>query len=122
MADLREATRQTVHLAVLDGTEVVYVEILRSAGGPWLPSEVGAGYRRMRRGWAQGAHRTAAAGPIARSGQLTVAQATRLPSMSAPTIAARGRGATQSRPPITSKVSMFENRPVSWSLTPYWSL
>ncbi|NED58929.1 helix-turn-helix domain-containing protein, partial [Micromonospora aurantiaca] len=34
MSDLREATRQTVHLAVLEGTEVVYVEILGSPGGP----------------------------------------------------------------------------------------
>jgi DNA-binding IclR family transcriptional regulator len=41
MADLREATRQTVHLAVLDGAEVVYVEILRSRDAPRMPSEVG---------------------------------------------------------------------------------
>ncbi|MBB4774956.1 IclR family transcriptional regulator [Actinomadura livida] len=41
MSDLREATRQTVHLAVLEGTEVVYVEILGSPGGPKLPSKVG---------------------------------------------------------------------------------
>jgi IclR family acetate operon transcriptional repressor len=41
MSDLREATRQTVHLAVLEGSEVVYVEILASAGGPSLPSRVG---------------------------------------------------------------------------------
>jgi DNA-binding IclR family transcriptional regulator len=41
LADLREATRQTVHLAVLDGAEVVYVEILRSHGAPRLPSGVG---------------------------------------------------------------------------------
>ncbi|WP_019631405.1 IclR family transcriptional regulator [Actinomadura atramentaria] len=41
MSDLREATRQTVHLAVLEGAEVVYVEILGSAGGPPLPSRVG---------------------------------------------------------------------------------
>ncbi|MDA3626134.1 IclR family transcriptional regulator [Saccharopolyspora oryzae] len=41
MADLREATRQTVHLAVLDGTEVVYVEILRSKDAPRMPSRVG---------------------------------------------------------------------------------
>ncbi|HEY8481819.1 MAG TPA: IclR family transcriptional regulator [Spirillospora sp.] len=41
MADLREATRQTVHLAVLEGSEVVYVEILGSPGGPPLPSQVG---------------------------------------------------------------------------------
>ncbi|WP_242907122.1 IclR family transcriptional regulator [Actinomadura terrae] len=41
MSDLREATRQTVHLAVLEGAEVVYVEILGSPGGPPLPSKVG---------------------------------------------------------------------------------
>lgn len=41
MADLREATRQTVHLAVLDGTEVVYVEILRSKDAPRMGSRVG---------------------------------------------------------------------------------
>jgi IclR family transcriptional regulator, acetate operon repressor len=41
MADLREATRQTVHLAVLDGNEVVYVEILRSKDAPKMPSHVG---------------------------------------------------------------------------------
>jgi DNA-binding IclR family transcriptional regulator len=41
MSDLREATRQTVHLAVLEGTEVVYVEILGSPGGPRMPSRIG---------------------------------------------------------------------------------
>jgi DNA-binding IclR family transcriptional regulator len=41
LADLREATRQTVHLAILDGTEVVYVEILRGRDAPRLPSAVG---------------------------------------------------------------------------------
>jgi DNA-binding IclR family transcriptional regulator len=41
MADLREATRQTVSLAILEGHEVVYVEILRSSHGPALPSRVG---------------------------------------------------------------------------------
>ena len=41
MADLREATRQTIHLAVLDGTEVVYVEILHREDAPRLPSKVG---------------------------------------------------------------------------------
>ncbi len=34
MEDLREATHQRVHLAVLDGIDVVYVEILGSAGRP----------------------------------------------------------------------------------------
>lgn len=40
MADLREATRCTVHLAVLDGVEVVYVQILNSPGTR-LPSKLG---------------------------------------------------------------------------------
>jgi DNA-binding IclR family transcriptional regulator len=39
--DLREATRQTVHLAILEGSEVVYVDILAWPGGPPLPSRVG---------------------------------------------------------------------------------
>ncbi|NYI92245.1 DNA-binding IclR family transcriptional regulator [Amycolatopsis endophytica] len=41
MSDLRSATRQTVHLAVLDGTEVVYVIKLRSRTAPPLGSRVG---------------------------------------------------------------------------------
>ncbi len=41
MAELRNATRQTVHLAVLEGHEVVYVQILRSSLTPPLPSRVG---------------------------------------------------------------------------------
>lgn len=41
MADLRAATKQTVHLAVLEKTEVVYVEILRHRDAPPLPSRVG---------------------------------------------------------------------------------
>lgn len=41
MADLRAATRQTVHLAVMDATEVVYVEIIRGEEGPAMPSRVG---------------------------------------------------------------------------------
>ena len=41
MRDLQEATRETVHLAILDGTEVVYVEILHGADHPRLPSRVG---------------------------------------------------------------------------------
>lgn len=41
MADLREATRCTVHLAILDGTEVVYVQILASPGSSRLPSRLG---------------------------------------------------------------------------------
>lgn len=41
LADLREATRNTVHLAVLEGTEVVYLDILRGPDAPRLPSRVG---------------------------------------------------------------------------------
>jgi IclR family acetate operon transcriptional repressor len=41
MNDLRSATRQTVHLAILDHGEVVYVEILQSPDSPPLPSRVG---------------------------------------------------------------------------------
>lgn len=41
MAELRNATRQTVHLAVLEGSEVVYIQILRSSLTPPLPSRVG---------------------------------------------------------------------------------
>ncbi len=41
MADLREATRQTIHLAVLDGIDVVYIEILRGRDAPRFPSAVG---------------------------------------------------------------------------------
>lgn len=39
MSDLREATRATVHLAVLEGTDVLYVEIMQRAED--LPSRVG---------------------------------------------------------------------------------
>jgi IclR family transcriptional regulator, acetate operon repressor len=41
MEDLREATHHAVHLAVLDGIEVVYVEILRGRDPQPLPSRVG---------------------------------------------------------------------------------
>ncbi|PXY22359.1 IclR family transcriptional regulator [Prauserella muralis] len=41
LADLREATRNTVHLAVLEGTEVVYLDILRGPDAPRLPSRIG---------------------------------------------------------------------------------
>lgn len=41
MSELREVSRQTVHLAVLDGTDVLYVEILPGRTGPRLPSRVG---------------------------------------------------------------------------------
>ncbi|WP_199432374.1 IclR family transcriptional regulator [Qaidamihabitans albus] len=41
LADLREATRNTVHLAVLEGTEVVYLDVLRGPDAPTLPSRIG---------------------------------------------------------------------------------
>jgi IclR family acetate operon transcriptional repressor len=41
LADLREATRNTVHLAVLEGTEVVYLDILGGPDAPALPSRIG---------------------------------------------------------------------------------
>jgi IclR family transcriptional regulator, acetate operon repressor len=39
--DLHVATRETVHLAILDGAEVVYIEKLARIGSPELPSRVG---------------------------------------------------------------------------------
>jgi DNA-binding IclR family transcriptional regulator len=41
LADLFEATRETVHLAVLDGIEVVYLQKLDAKSGPPLPSRIG---------------------------------------------------------------------------------
>jgi DNA-binding IclR family transcriptional regulator len=41
MADLRQATGHTVHLAVREGREVVYIEILRGRDSVQLPSRVG---------------------------------------------------------------------------------
>lgn len=41
MAELRRATGSTVHLAVLEETTVVYIEILHSSTSPRLPSRVG---------------------------------------------------------------------------------
>lgn len=41
MTELMRATGQTVHLAVLDGPDVVYIQILRSRTTPPLPSRVG---------------------------------------------------------------------------------
>lgn len=41
MADLRQVSRQTVHLGVLSGTDVVYIEIVRSKDAPRMPSQVG---------------------------------------------------------------------------------
>ncbi|MFL6124761.1 IclR family transcriptional regulator [Actinophytocola sp.] len=41
LADLFEATHETVHLAILDGVEVVYVQKMESRTGPPVPSRVG---------------------------------------------------------------------------------
>ena len=41
LGDLRDATHETVHLAILDGDEVVYVEKLPGHCGPPLASRVG---------------------------------------------------------------------------------
>lgn len=45
MADLREATKQTVNLAVLEGGDVVYVEILRPHGAPAALTQARSGGR-----------------------------------------------------------------------------
>jgi len=41
MADLAHATHETVHLAVLDGLDVVYLDIIRPSGAPALRSRLG---------------------------------------------------------------------------------
>ncbi len=41
MSDLRSAVHLTVHLAVLEGAEVVYIEILAARSIPQLPSRIG---------------------------------------------------------------------------------
>jgi DNA-binding IclR family transcriptional regulator len=41
LADLSNATRETVHLAVLDDQEVVYLDIIRPSGAPNLRSRLG---------------------------------------------------------------------------------
>jgi DNA-binding IclR family transcriptional regulator len=41
MADLRASLDLTIHLAVLEGTEVVYVEILRARSAPALATRIG---------------------------------------------------------------------------------
>lgn len=41
LAELFEATRATVHLAVLDGAEVFYVQKLDASRGPKVPSRIG---------------------------------------------------------------------------------
>ena len=41
MADLRNATGETVHLAIRDGREVVYISIMRGRGSPAPTSRIG---------------------------------------------------------------------------------
>lgn len=41
MSDLRQVSRQTVHLAALAGTDVLYIEIVRSRDAPRMASRVG---------------------------------------------------------------------------------
>ena len=41
LADLAEATRETVHLAVLAGTDVLYIQKLAGRGGPSVGSRIG---------------------------------------------------------------------------------
>lgn len=41
MVDLHRATGHTVHLAVLEGPDVVYIDIIRGRHGPRLPSRIG---------------------------------------------------------------------------------
>ncbi|MFG1608007.1 IclR family transcriptional regulator [Actinoplanes sp. NPDC049265] len=41
MSDLRAAVNHTIHLAVLERSEVVYIEILPARGTPPLPSRIG---------------------------------------------------------------------------------
>ena len=58
MEDLREVTRQRIHLAVLDGVDVVYVEIL-GTGGLEVASRTGrAAARRTRPAWGRRSSRT----------------------------------------------------------------
>ena len=52
MEDLREATRQRIHLAVLEGVDVVYVEILGSTGVE-VTSRTGGACPPTRPGWAR---------------------------------------------------------------------
>lgn len=49
LADLREATRNTVHLAVLEGTEVVYLDIVRGPDAGCCRRASAAGFPRTPR-------------------------------------------------------------------------
>ena len=53
LADLFEATLETVHLAVPDGVEVVYVQKLDGRRGPRVPSRVGGACRCTAPAWAR---------------------------------------------------------------------
>lgn len=68
MSDLRIATGQTIHLAVLDRAEVVYIAILRGLQTPTLPSRVGG--RLPAHATAVGKAMLAFAGPDALEDQL----------------------------------------------------
>ncbi len=57
MEDLREVTRQRIHLAVLEGVDVVYVEIL-GTGGIDVASRTGGRFPRTRPGWGRRCSRT----------------------------------------------------------------
>jgi DNA-binding IclR family transcriptional regulator len=41
LADLANATRETVHLAVMDGLDLVYLDIIRPSGAPVMRSRLG---------------------------------------------------------------------------------
>ncbi|PRX45170.1 IclR family transcriptional regulator [Prauserella shujinwangii] len=84
LADLREATRNTVHLAVLEGTEVVYLDVLRGPDAPRLPSRIGGRFA---------AHATAVGKAILAFSPKSVVDgvlAAGLPRISARTITAPG--------------------------------
>lgn len=44
LADLRAATRNTVHLAMLEGREMVYLDVLPGPDAPALPTRIGGRY------------------------------------------------------------------------------
>lgn len=84
LADLREATRNTVHLAVLEGTEVVYLDVLRGPDAPRLPSRIGGRFP---------AHATAVGKAILAHGPESLVQAVidaGLPRISPRTVTAPG--------------------------------
>lgn len=58
MVDLHRATGHTVHLAVLEGHDVVYVHIVRGRHGPPLPSRIGGRMPAHATAWARRCSRT----------------------------------------------------------------